>query len=300
MLKLVLFTMGDHQLILEGASVTTRALSVPPANPLASAAVQHLQRGQEHYAAGRIYEAIAALQAGLDAAGKDSADCPAETIAGLHATLGDSYLQRGHHTLASENYKAALRLAPHLEACWCNFGDVHLRTGRAHDAIPLFRLALKLNPAHWASRSKLAEALMATRQYLAARALLQQLLEERPQASQTRYQLGKVCFELNETEAAIRHFEQAVALDPNDADSRYWIGSIKRKLGDIDAARAAYTAAAQIRPLVRRRAAKSPPVAIHRSNISSRIRPTTSMRWRSSMPASPISPRSETSISSSI
>ena len=227
--------------------------------PLASAAVQHLQRGQEHYAAGRIYEAIAALQAGLDAAGKDSADCPAETIAGLHATLGDSYLQRGHHTLASENYKAALRLAPHLEACWCNFGDVHLRTGRAHDAIPLFRLALKLNPAHWASRSKLAEALMATRQYLAARALLQQLLEERPQASQTRYQLGKVCFELNETEAAIRHFEQAVALDPNDADSRYWIGSIKRKLGDIDAARAAYTAAAQIRPLVRRRAAKSPP-----------------------------------------
>jgi tetratricopeptide (TPR) repeat protein len=243
----------------EAASVTKRALSVQPADSFASAAIQQLQRGQEHCAAGRIDEAIAALRAGLDAAGKDPANCAAETIAGLHAALGDSYLQRGHLNLASENYKAALRLDPHLESCWCNFGDVHLRTGRAHDAIPLFRLALKLNPAHWASRSKLAEALMATRQYAAARTLLLELREERPEANEMQYRLGKACFELNETEAALQHFEQAIALNPDDADSRYWIGSIRRKLGDIDAARAAYAAAAQIRPLVRRRAIKSPP-----------------------------------------
>jgi tetratricopeptide (TPR) repeat protein len=243
----------------EAASVTKRALSVQPADSFASAAVQQLQRGQEHCAAGRIDEAIAALRAGLDAAGKDPANCAAETIAGLHAALGDSYLQRGHLNLASENYKAALRLDPHLESCWCNFGDVHLRTGRAHDAIPLFRLALKLNPAHWASRSKLAEALMATRQYAAARTLLLELREERPEANEMQYRLGKACFELNETEAALQHFEQAIALNPDDADSRYWIGSIRRKLGDIDAARTAYAAAAQIRPLVRRAAIKSPP-----------------------------------------
>jgi tetratricopeptide (TPR) repeat protein len=239
--------------------VTTRALSLQPADPLGSPGAQHLQRGQDHYAAGKIDEAIAALQAGLDAAGKDAADSSTELIAGLHATLGDSYLRSGHLNLASENYKAALRLVPHLESCWCNFGDVHLRTGRAHDAIPLFRLALKLNPAHWASRSKFAEALMATRQYPAARTLLQEMREERPEVSEIEYRLGKVCFELNETDAAIRHFEQAIALNPDDADSRYWIGSIKRKTGDIDAARAAYAAAAQIRPLVRRRAIRSPP-----------------------------------------
>jgi tetratricopeptide (TPR) repeat protein len=243
----------------ESASVTTGALSVQPADAVASPAVRHLRRGQDHYAAGRIDEAIVALQAGLDAAGKDAADSPAELIAGLHAALADSYLRSGYLNLASENYKAALRLVPHLESCWCNFGDVHLRTGRAHDAIPLFRLALKLNPAHWMSRSKLAEALMATRQYPAARTLLQELREERPELGEIQYLLGKVCFELNETDAAIRHFEQAIALNPDDADSRYWIGSIKRKSGDIDAAQAAYAAAAQIRPLVRRRAIKSPP-----------------------------------------
>jgi tetratricopeptide (TPR) repeat protein len=250
--------MGHHrQLILaEGTTVIT---AVQSAEPHTSPAAQHLQRGQDHGAAGRIDEAVAVLRAGLDAAGKDAAESPTEMIAGLHAELGDAYLRCGHLNLASENYKAALRLAPHLESCWCNFGDVHLKTGRAQDAIPLFRLALKLNPAHWASRNKLAEALMATKQYPAARALLLELREERPQVSQTYYQLGKACFELNETESAIAHFEQAIALNPDDADSRYWIGSIKRKIGDIDAAQAAYAAAAQIRPLVRRQAIKSPP-----------------------------------------
>jgi tetratricopeptide (TPR) repeat protein len=239
--------------------VTTSASAVQPADPLTSQAAQHLQRGRDHCGAGRIDEAIAALQAGLDAAGKDSADSPGEIIVGLHAELGNAYMQRGRLNLASENYKAALRLAPHLTSCWCNLGDVLLQTGRAQDAIPLYRLALKLNPAHWASRSKLAEALTATKQYPAARVLLQELLAERPQVGQIQYQLGKVCFELNEMESAIRHFEQAIALNPNDADSRYWIGAIKRKMGDIDAAQAAYAAAAEIRPLVRRQAIKSPP-----------------------------------------
>jgi tetratricopeptide (TPR) repeat protein len=239
--------------------VTTSALAVEPAGPLTSPAAQHLQRGQDHYAAGRIDEAIAALQAGLDAAGRDSADTPAETIAGLHAELGNAYLRRGLLTLASGNYKVALRLAPHLTSNWCNLGDVHLRTGKARDAIPLYLQALKLNPAHSTSHNHLVEALMATKQYLAARTLLQELLEERPQVGELQYQLGKVCFELNETESAIRHFEQAIALDPDDADSRYWIGAIKQKMGDIDAAQAAYAVATQIRPLIRRQAIKTPP-----------------------------------------
>jgi tetratricopeptide (TPR) repeat protein/glutathione synthase/RimK-type ligase-like ATP-grasp enzyme len=239
--------------------VTTSASAVQPAKLITSLAARHLQRGRDHYAAGRIDDAIAALQAGLDAVSGDSVDSPAEMIAGLHAELGHAHMQRGHLTLASGNYEAALRLAPHLTSSWCDLGDVHLRRGRALDAIPLYLQALKLMPTHWASCTKLVEALMAARQFPAAKALLQEMLEERPQVGQLQYQLGKVCFELNETELAIRHFEQAIALNPDDADSRYWIGAIKQKMGDIDEARAAYAAAAQIRPLIRRQAIKSPP-----------------------------------------
>ena len=239
--------------------MTTSASAVQPAELITSLAARHLQRGRDHYAAGRIDDAIAALQAGLDAVSGDSVDSPAEMTAGLHAELGHAHMQRGHLTLASGNYEAALRLAPHLTSSWCDLGDVHLRRGRAQDAIPLYLQALKLMPTHWASRTKLVEALLAARQFPAARALLQEMLGERPQLAQLQYQLGKVCFELNETELAIRHFEQAIALNQNDADSRYWIGAIKQKMGDINAARAAYAAAAQIRPLIRRQAIKSPP-----------------------------------------
>jgi tetratricopeptide (TPR) repeat protein len=151
---------------------------------------------------------------------------------------------------------------------------------------------------------------MATKQYPEAKALLQELLAERPQASQRQYQLGKVCFALNEMESAIRHFEQAIALNPNDADSRYWIGGIKQTMGDIDAAEAAYAAATQIRPLVRRKAIKRPPdfrlLALYAPfngntpiNTSSRMRPTTSIRSRFLVLASQITPRSGTSMSSS-
>jgi tetratricopeptide (TPR) repeat protein len=261
MVELALFTMGAlwQSIRAEGATVTTSALAIQPAEPPTSPAAQHLPRGQDQTAAGGIDEAVAAPQAGRDAAGRGSAGSPSEMIARLHAELGSAHMRRGLLNLASGNYRAALRLAPHLISSWCDLGDVHLKTGRAEDAIPLYLQALKLTPTHWETRTGLVEALMATRQYPAARALLQELLAERPQAGQIQYQLGKACFALNEMDSAIRHFEQAIALDPNDADSRYWIGGIRQTMGDIDAAEAAYAAATQIRPLVRRQAIKSPP-----------------------------------------
>ena len=60
-------------------------------------------------------------------------------------------------------------------------------------------------------------------------------------------------------QAALEHFEAAVALNASDAESLYWIGAIRQKLGDLEAARAAYVRAAQVEPLIRRAAAKSPP-----------------------------------------
>ena len=239
--------------------MTTNLSAVEPVEPLVSPATQHLRLGQNRAEAGRTDEAGATAQAGCNAAGRGSAVSPSEMIARLHAKLGNAHMRCGHLNLASGNYKAALRLAPHLTSSWYDLGDVNLRTGRAQDAIPLYLQALKLTPTHWETRTGLVEALMATKQYAAARTLLQELLAERPQVGWIQYQLGKVCFALNEIKSAIRHFEQAIALDPNDTDSRYWIGGIKQAMGDIDAAEAAYAIAAQIRPLVRRQAIKSPP-----------------------------------------
>ncbi len=244
-----------RRILAKGSIVETRVFSAQPAGSNAATAAEHLQRGQEHHAAGRLDEAIATLEAGLESMGAG----PAELIADLHAELGDACSQSGHLSRASRHYEAALRLAPHLISCWCGLGNVRLQTRRARDAILLYLEALERDPAHWPARTNLAEALLTTRQFAAAKAVLEDLCETRPQDSQMQHQLGKACFELDDNELALRSFERAIELDPGNADSRYWIGGIKRKMGDLEGARAAYDAAKQIRPLIRRRSRKSPP-----------------------------------------
>ena len=240
-------------------TTTTFVSNLPPADSAGAPATQQLLDGQQHYDHGRIGEAISVFSSGLEAAGTEAGDdATVATTADLHAKLGNAYMRCGQLDLAALNYKAALRLAPHLTSCWCNLGNVQLQTGHARDAISLYLQALKLNPAHWASRTNLAQAVMATRQYLVARALLSELAEERPHDGAIRRELGKACFELDDIDAAIGHFEMAVAINGNDAESLYWIGGIRQKAGDNAAAQAAYVAAAQIQPLIRRAATKSP------------------------------------------
>ena len=223
------------------------------------AMVQHLLQGQEHHVRGRIEEAISSYKSGLDAAGVDAAGTLAPTTrAELHAKLGNAYMVRGELALAGMNYTAALRIAPHLTACWCNLGNVQMQSGSPEGAIALYLQALKTNATHWPTRTNLVQALMATGQLVVAKALLSELAEERPQDAYVHHHLGKVSFALNEVEVALAHFDQAVALNPRDADSLYWIGGIRQRFGDVGAAQAAYTAAAQIQPLIRKRAIKSP------------------------------------------
>lgn len=221
--------------------------------------VQHLVQGQEFHAAGRLDEAIASYRSGLDAAGRDATNHLAmATRAELHAKLGNVYMVRGPLDLAGLNYAAALRIAPHLTACWCNLGNMQMQSGNAEGAIAFYLQALKTNAAHWPTRTNLAQALIATGQMVVAKSLLSELAEERPMDGAVQHQLGKVCFELNEIEPALSHFGQAAALNPRDAESLYWIGAIRQKFDDLDGALAAYAAAARIHPLIKRPAVKSP------------------------------------------
>ncbi|SDT60594.1 tetratricopeptide repeat protein [Bradyrhizobium canariense] len=233
-----------------------RAADTEQASP---AGANWLRIGDEHYSAGRNDDAIAAYQCGLAAiAAAPAGSVPVETISELHSRLGNACMVRGDVEAAAVNYRAALRLVPELTSCWCNLGNIHVQTGRPQEAIAFYLQALKLNPAHWASRTNLVQALMATKQFVIAKALLQELAGERPQDSAIQHQLGKACFELDEVPSAIECFERALALNPRDADSLYWIGGIRQNLGEIEAAQKAYAQAAQIQPLIRRPAIKSP------------------------------------------
>lgn len=235
------------------------ATALPAVDEAGSNAARQLVIGQQHYAAGDIDQAIAAYRSGLDCAAAAGVDQVAiDILAELHAKLGNAYMVGRQFSSATEQYKSALRLKPTLTACWCNLGNAQLETGNAQAAIALYLEALKLNPAHWPSRTNLVQALMTTGQYLVAKTLLSELAAERPQEGQLRHQLGKACFALSQTKDALAHFEAAVEINPRDAESLYWIGGIRQDMGEAHAAQLAYAQAAQIQPLIRRRAAKSP------------------------------------------
>jgi tetratricopeptide (TPR) repeat protein len=218
-----------------------------------------LRAGREHYRRGEIRPAIAVFQAGLALAATMSIGVAVDGVADLHAALANAFMLCDDIGSAAENYKAALRIAPHLVACWCNLGIVHQRSGQTQDAISLYLEALRRNPGHRPSRTNLVQALVATRQFAIARTLLLELLEETPDDAELRSQLGKVCFELGETEEAVAQFERAVALAPGQAENFYWVGAIRQARGEEEAAQAAYAHAAQMHPILRRPATTSPP-----------------------------------------
>src|SRR6516225_1879061 len=188
--------------------MTASALASVVSESAGSPAEQHLRLGLECLKAGRAEQAIAAFQLGLaeSAAPGESS----ETIAMLHQRLGEAAALRGEFELASSNYQAALRLAPHLTNCWCKFADLHLLAGKHQEAIALYLQALRLNSRHWAARANFVQALMAAQQYIVARGLLAELVSERPHDSRLRHQLGRAHFELNEPALAIECFQEAV------------------------------------------------------------------------------------------
>lgn len=235
--------------------------SVSVAAPASGApnAFDCLSSGRKHYRRGKIDDAIAIFQAGLALAATMSVGTASDVAADLHAALANAFMLRDDLVAAGENYKAALRLAPQLVACWCNLGIVHQRSGMVGEAIALYLEALRREPAHRPSRTNLVEALVATRRFAAARSLLLELHAETPDDAGLHSQLGKVSFELGETLEAIAYFERAVALAPDQAENFYWIGAIRQARGDNEAARAAYIRAAQVHPVLRKAATKSPP-----------------------------------------
>src|SRR5580692_10781967 len=104
-----------------------------PDDDIAGAFVdRQLRLGLEFHAAWHVEPASIAYRRGLAAAEREApGSVPVETLSQLHAKLGNACMVMGDFESAAANYKAALRLAPHLIWCWCNLGNALFRTGKA-------------------------------------------------------------------------------------------------------------------------------------------------------------------------
>ena len=101
-----------------------------------------LEFARQHCSQHNYRAAIDAIQAGMALARGDEV----EMLAQLYATLANAQMALGQAELASVNYKAALRLSPHLAGCWCNLGAAYMQQGKADAAVAYFLQAIELSP----------------------------------------------------------------------------------------------------------------------------------------------------------
>src|ERR1700761_1116343 len=136
--------------------MSTAPAAIPVAATVDTETTELVKAAEQACAEGRTEFAIAALETALADTKPDHGVSDAER-AQLYAALANALMAAGQAAAATDNYKAALRLAPQLVGCWCNLGAAYLQQDNADEAISYFLQAGTLDPGHWASRIDLVK-----------------------------------------------------------------------------------------------------------------------------------------------
>src|SRR6185369_11681590 len=144
-------------------------------------ATDHLNRGTELLAQGKIDEAIAQYQEAVRLSPEDE---------DMHYNLALALGKQGNRTLAKEHYLEALRIYPDYTEAHNNFGNLLVAEGKYDEAIEHFKAALKLAPDNASAQNNLGTAL--ARQGNAAQAIpyFSEAVRLQPDYVEAHYNLG--------------------------------------------------------------------------------------------------------------
>jgi tetratricopeptide (TPR) repeat protein len=196
--------------------------------------------------------------------------------------------QRGDSTAAIENYRAMLKLAPHLAPAYNNLGMLYFNQhdythaaqvlkrglelnpemptasallgmsyfemGQREEAEPLLEAAVRANPSDDNLEMALARTLVGLEKYDAATPYLKSYLDRHPKDQQAWYLLGKTYLQLSE--AALG---KIVQIDPNSVVAHEVAGEIDESMHNYDGALVEYKKAADMAP-------KQPGTHMHMAN----------------------------------
>jgi Flp pilus assembly protein TadD len=169
--------------------------------------VAYLNLGHELFASGRLEEAIAHYQKGLEAE-PDNAQ--------FHNNLGNALREEGRGDEALGEYEKAVRLNPAIAEAQFNLGKALSLGGRREEAIGRFEEALRLDPVLLRARLNLGNALLQEGKADQAAAQFQRAVELYPQDAGVHLNLGLCFFQLGKMEAAKTQYEKALQINPAD------------------------------------------------------------------------------------
>jgi tetratricopeptide (TPR) repeat protein len=199
----------------------------------------HLTSGDALLQAGRLEEAIAQYEKGLEIAPDDGP---------LRRHLGSAFAQHGEMEKAILNYRKALEIEPDLAVVRYNLGNALAQKGELEEAIAEYQKALKINPDYAEARYNLGNALFGKGDLEQAIAQYQGALEINPQYVEAHFNLGNAFLDSGRFDEAAAHYKKVLELRPGHSGALNNLGAAYTRLGRVAEAMAAYRQALALQP----------------------------------------------------
>ncbi|HTU26618.1 MAG TPA: tetratricopeptide repeat protein [Pirellulales bacterium] len=194
---------------------------------------------QQHRAAGRVAEAIAAFREVL---------ALRPDIPEVHNDLGNLFLWQGDFDRARQTFEAALALNPRFAEAHNNLGALWNNAGRHEPAIACFRQALAIKPAYPEAHNNLGLALHNQGKPAQALPHFQQALVLKPDMAGAYCNVGNALRDLGDLDRAVLAYRQALTINPDFADAHNNLGKTLADLGIFEAALTHFERAISLQP----------------------------------------------------
>ncbi len=166
----------------------------------------------------------------------------------LHQNFATLLETHGETARALEQWREVMRLLPHEPQAYFHAGNLLDTMGASAEAMPLFREALRRDPNSVETRNSLALALSNLGKNTEAEREWQIALRLKPKFAEARVNLGQWLAQQGRTNDAIAQYELALRHDTNSAAAHINLGKLLNQNGDRAGAMKNYEAALRINP----------------------------------------------------
>lgn len=132
----------------------------------------------------------------------------------LHTRLGNEWVRRGEHKLASNSFREAIRLNPTWTENHLNLGRALFTVGELGEAREAFASALEQTPKDWRAHMLLGMTLARQRSLEDALLRFREAARLAPTRAEPHYEMGNILTQLGRTDEAMGEYTTAVRLNP--------------------------------------------------------------------------------------
>lgn len=137
-----------------------------------------------------------------------------DSLAEVHQSLGNVYLDMGRTAEAIVALKRATDLAPGWDDAFRRLGRVYLASSRNDEAIAAYQKAVNINPYHWLNSLSLGAAYLQLAKYPEAIAAFQRVIELAPDIPNGHNDIGAAYLYTGQFQLAVDALNRALQLQP--------------------------------------------------------------------------------------